>query len=120
MAVAKSRAAAKAAPVRTAKRAKSMSRSRMTAQLAKPAAPPQAMAVAKTRPAAAKAAPVRTAKRAKSMSRSHAAAQLAKPAAPAQPAPVAQAPSPAQAAPARKPNGAGQASTKVGAPAIAT
>jgi hypothetical protein len=121
MAVAKIRpTAAKAAQVRTAKRSKSMSRSGTTAQAAKPAAPPQAMAVAKTRPTAAKAVPVRTAKRSKSMSRSHTAAQLAKPAAPPHAAPVAQVPSAAQAAPARKPNGAGRASTKPGAPAVAT
>jgi hypothetical protein len=81
-----------------------MTRSSATAQAGKPAVQPHA--IAKTA-VAGKPAQVRT-------------AQLAKPAAPPQPAPVAQVPSPAKAVPARQPNGAGQASTKVGAPAVAT
>ena len=117
--VAKARpAAAKSAPARKAKRSKPVSRSQTPAQLAKPAASRQA--VAKARPAAAKSAPARKAKRSKPVSRSHTPAQPAKPAAPAPTAPVAKASSPAKPAPVRKPNGAGQASPKLGAPAIPT
>ena len=112
--------AGKAAQMRKAKRSKPVSRSHMPAQLVKPAAAPLALAIAKTQPAAAKTTPARKAKRSKPVSRSHVPAQFAKPAAPQQPAPVAKASSPAKAAPARKPNGAGQASTKLGAPAIVT
>jgi hypothetical protein len=53
------------------------------------------------------------------MSRSGGTAPVAKPAAP-QPAALAQTSSPAQVAAARKPNGAGQPSTKAGAPTVAT
>ena len=117
--IAKARpAAAKSAPARKAKRSKPVSRSQTPAQLAKPAASRQA--VAKAPPAAAKSAPARKAKRSKPVSRSHTPAQPAKPAAPAPTAPVAKASSPAKPAPVRKPNGAGQASPKLGAPAIPT
>jgi hypothetical protein len=121
MAVAKPRpAAAKATQVRKAKRAKPMSRSHTTARPARPAASPQTAPVAKAWPAAAKATQVRKAKRAKPLSRSHTAAQPAKPAAPPQPVPVAKTLSPVKAAPARKPNGAGQASTSLEAPPTST
>ena len=93
-------------------------RGRTAAQLAKLPAPSQAMA--KAHPAAAKSTPVRKAKRSKPVSRSHAPAQPAKPLAPAHAAPIAKASLPAKSAPVRKPNGAGQASTKLGAPAIVT
>jgi hypothetical protein len=63
---------------------------------------------------------VRKAKRSKPVSRSHTAAHPAKPAAAAHAAPIAKASLPAKSAPVRKPNGAGQASTKLGAPAIVT
>lgn len=86
----------------TAKRFKRVSRSHTPAQLAKAAASPQAVAVAKARPATAKATQVRKAKRSRPTSRSHTAAQLAKPAAPPKRAPVAKAPLPVKAAPARK------------------
>jgi len=75
--------------VRKAKRAKPMSRTK--AQLAKPAASPQAASVAKARPSAAK------------------------PAAPPQAMPVAKVLPAAKAAP----NGAGQASTGLAVPASA-
>jgi hypothetical protein len=121
-AVAKTRSStAKAAPARKAKRARPVSRSHTPAQLAKSAASPQAMAVAKTRPATAKAALARKAKRVRPVSRSHTPAQLAKPAASPRAVAVAKArPAASKAALARKANGAAQASTKPGAPAIAT
>jgi hypothetical protein len=120
MTVAKAKPAAKAAPARKAKRAKPMNRSHTPAQLAKRPASPQAMTIAKGKPAA-KTAPARKAKRVKPVSRSHTPVQPAKPAASPQVTAVAKAqPAAAKSAPARKPNGAAQASTKVGAPAIAT
>ena len=88
------------------------------AQLAKAPASAQA-AIRKIRPTA-KTAAVRKAKRSKPVSRTQTPAQLATPSAPSHPAPAAKAPAPAQTAPARKPNGVGQASTKLGTPAIAT